>query len=286
MEGGLPGYMKFIYVLYALGCYKDCEWFLDQLDEDTIKNSRSYCVGHSYDSIYAVISTKVVNIIGISQLSKSTCVSFMPTELQIIPDAVKYEVFKYSAIPLTKNEREVPKTPWCYGAVVDKNIYYCLLKFLIKLKCSAVNLSADDILNIYQIKDFRNVRHPEVAYNLMAWSYFTVGLTPLALERLTMSWNPLRYLHSFLQVHNSEINYKNNQSNAANLHAWVILYNTWFTRKSSRFNFCFQCFLCCNINLKTCSKCKTATYCSEKCQEINWKIHESVCKEVRHYRNV
>ncbi|XP_052103404.1 uncharacterized protein LOC127736870 [Mytilus californianus] len=162
-KGGLTGYLKFIYVLYALGCYKECEWFLVQIDEETIKNSRSYCIGHSYDSIYAVISPKVVNIIGISQLSRSTCVSFMPTELPIIPDAVKFEVFKYSTIPLMKSEREVPKTPWCYGAVVDRNIYYCLLRFLIKLKFKGVNLSADDILNIYQIEDLRNVRHPEVA---------------------------------------------------------------------------------------------------------------------------
>ncbi|XP_052070872.1 uncharacterized protein LOC127709398 isoform X2 [Mytilus californianus] len=286
MKGGITGYLKFISVLYALGCYKDCEWFLDQLNEETIKNSRSYCIGHSYDSIYAAISPTVVNIISISQLSKSTCVSFMPTELPIIPDAVKFEVFKYSTIPLTKSKREVPETPWCYGAVVDRNIYYCLLKFLIKLKFSGVNLSADDILNTYQIKDLRNVRHPEVAYNLMAWSYFTVGLTPLALEKLTMSWNPLRYLNSFLLVNNSEINYKNNQSNAANLHAWVILYNTWFTRNSYKFKFCFQCFFFSRTNLNKCSKCKTATYCSEKCQEINWKIHEVVCKVVRKYRNV
>ncbi|CAC5399323.1 unnamed protein product [Mytilus coruscus] len=153
MESGLTGYLKFIYVLYALGCYKECEWFLDQLDEETIKNSRSYCIGHSYDSIYAAISPQVVNIIGISQLSKSTCVSFMPTELPIIPDTVKFEVFKYSTIPLEKSEREVPKTPWCYGAAVDRNIFYCLLKFFITLKLRGVNLPADDILNIYQIKN-------------------------------------------------------------------------------------------------------------------------------------
>ncbi|CAC5399317.1 unnamed protein product [Mytilus coruscus] len=286
VQGGLSGYLKFIYVLYALGCYKECKWFLDQLDEETIKNSRSYCIGHSYDSIYAAISPMVVNIIGMSQLSMSTCVSFMPTELPIIPDAVKFEVFKYSTIPFNKREREVPTTPWCYGAVVDRNIYYCLLKFLIKLKFTGVNLSANDILNIYQIKDLRNVRHPEVAYNLMAWSYFIVGLTPLALEKLTMSWNPLRYLNSFLLVNNSEINYKNNQSNAANLHACVILYNTWFSRKSSRFNFCFQCFFVSRKDLKKCSRCKTATYCSEKCKEINLKIHETVCKEVKKYLNV
>lgn len=286
MKGGITGYLKFISVLYALGCYKDCEWFLDQLDEEIIKNSRSYCIGHSYDSIYAEISPMAVNSIGISQLSKSSCVSFMPTELPIIPDAVKFEVFKYSTISLTKSEREVPKTPWSYGAVVDRNIYYCLLKFLIKLKFNGVNLSADDIHNIFQIKDLRNVRHPEVAYNLLAWSYFTAGFTPLALEKLTMSWNPLRYLIAYLKVNNSEINYKNNQSNAANLHALVILYNTWFTRKLSRFNFCSQCFLYSNINLKTCGKCKTATYCSEKCQEINRMIHEAVCKEVSKYHNV
>ena len=45
-----------------------------------------------------------------------------------------------------------------------------------------------------------------------------------------------------------------------------------------------HCSCCrkCSPSLKTCVKCKTATYCSKECQEEDWKIkHRAHCKEIR-----
>ncbi|CAC5423677.1 unnamed protein product [Mytilus coruscus] len=43
MKGGLHGRLKFISVLYAIGLYNECEWCLDQLDEEYVMINPSFC---------------------------------------------------------------------------------------------------------------------------------------------------------------------------------------------------------------------------------------------------
>lgn len=43
VEGAFSGYLKFLSVLYAVGLYKECEWYLNQADEDKILNTPTYC---------------------------------------------------------------------------------------------------------------------------------------------------------------------------------------------------------------------------------------------------
>ncbi|CAG2243531.1 unnamed protein product [Mytilus edulis] len=43
MKGGLSGTLKFVSVLYALGLFEDCEWLLEELDEEFIKNDSHVC---------------------------------------------------------------------------------------------------------------------------------------------------------------------------------------------------------------------------------------------------
>lgn len=39
-----------------------------------------------------------------------------------------------------------------------------------------------------------------------------------------------------------------------------------------------ECQMCGKKATKKCSKCKDATYCSERCQSADWKIHENICQ--------
>ncbi|CAG2243543.1 unnamed protein product [Mytilus edulis] len=43
MNGGLIGQLKLISVLYAIDLYKDCEWFLNNLDDEYVKYNPSFC---------------------------------------------------------------------------------------------------------------------------------------------------------------------------------------------------------------------------------------------------
>ncbi|VDI69335.1 Hypothetical predicted protein [Mytilus galloprovincialis] len=73
MKGDLPGRLKFISVLYAAGCYKDCEWYLDQEDEEFIMKNPSVCVS---DYMMGVSDPNVTIVTAIQQLKMSTCVFF------------------------------------------------------------------------------------------------------------------------------------------------------------------------------------------------------------------
>ncbi|XP_052083849.1 uncharacterized protein LOC127721205 [Mytilus californianus] len=255
-KGDLTGYLKFISVLYTVGCYKDCEWHLNRYKE---KNPSFFETPKMFDS-------------------KSFL--FLITELQIIPDAMKYELFKYFGISLNSSEKHsIIKD----GAYVDSNTYYFLLRFLIKRKFRGADCSMEDFYDILQIHDITNVHHPDVAFNLQAWCFFSIGMTPLALTQLYMSWKSMDSLRICFQTGINEMKQKIYQFNSAKFHALVFLYNTWFTRNTSRTKFCFQCFL---RSQKTCSRCKTATYCSKKCQKRNWKIHKHVCEIVKSFHEV
>lgn len=230
IKGDLSGRLKFISVLYASGCYMDCEWNLDQLDEEHIQNNPSLCSCH----MHPCSITPMAENIDIYNLKMSSCLLFLPSEIQIIPDAMKYEMFKDFGISLDESDNVELNRPWHYGAVVDSNIYYFFLRFLIKNKLKGANVSKDDDYDVKQIKDLlsgSNVRHPTVAYNLMAWILSTFGLTQKALDNLRMSWNDMLSLDLCILIKNEKMKKKKYLFNSAKLHAFVILYNAWKTSK-------------------------------------------------------
>lgn len=131
MNGDLSGRLKFITVLYAAELYKDCEWFLDQLDEKCIKEDPSFCgCIHGFnDSEPNKSYTKLCDTF---KLQVSTCVFFLRTELPIIPDALHCEMFRYFGTSVPKTNSGKQKMQWRYRAVVDGNIYFFILKYIIK----------------------------------------------------------------------------------------------------------------------------------------------------------
>lgn len=224
IKGGLMGYLKLISVLYAFGCYADCAWYLDHCDEEFIKNNPSIC-SCLFPSEITFMSTKHLNCL---QNEIYTCVFFLKTELQIIPDALKYEIFKGLGISLDESETKQLHRAWHFAAVVDSNILYFLLNFLIKRKLRGVNFSKDAMHDINQIKDALsrvNVRHRPVAYNVKAWMLSTVGLTSRALDNLNKSWKEMYSLDLSYLIEAQEMKQKIYHFNSAKLHALVIVYN-------------------------------------------------------------
>lgn len=284
IKGDLTARLKLISVLYALGCYRECIWYLNQLDEKYIMNNPSVCCCHHIPSAVNPID---VNISDISQLKMSTCVFFFKSELPIIPDVLKWDIFRYFGISPHKIHKEDTRWCWHYRAVVDNNIFYFFLKFLVKRKVKGRDVpmeAYDDLINISKLKNGSNVRHVDVLYNLWAWCSWSIN-PAVALDLLRNSWQTRQYDKGFLTFAQM-LKHTHYEFNSAKVHFLVILYNLWFTKKSSPISFCFQCFNSGIWELKKCSRCKTATYCSDRCQQINWTIHEAVCKIVRRYRSV
>ncbi|XP_052083857.1 uncharacterized protein LOC127721212 isoform X1 [Mytilus californianus] len=280
MKGNLPGRLKFISVLYAAELYNDCEWWIDQLDEEYIKYNPSLCKCR-----YILIDQKlaITDIIKTSPLEVSNCVSFLPTEILIAPDAIKYEIFRYVGIFQNEQEKKDKFGRWQYRAVVDSNIYFFLLKYLIKRKLERVQAREDAKHNIRILAEGLNVRHRDVAFNVLAWIFHSDFDTYTALSYATESWRAMLSagISHAMSEDTLKMKSKQYQYNAAKIHALVIIYKTWFARIPSDVYFCFQCFCKSDIKLKKCSRCKVSTYCDKQCQRKNWKIHKKTCKMAR-----
>lgn len=193
-----------------------------------------------------------------------------------MPDSLKYELFKYVGTSLTCLNSD---DSWHYRAVVDCNIYFLFLKYLIKVKLGNAKESADAVRQIEASLPGPNYRHMDVACNLLAWIHFSYGNTPAAFIWLENSWDIMKsyYLTSSIFIDKTKVN--KYQFNSAKIIWLIVLYNTWVERKPVIINFCFHC-LCIHVSrvkLQKCSKCKISTYCSKKCQRKNWKIHKEVC---------
>lgn len=278
MRGKLSGYLKFLSLLYAIEFYDDCEWWLHQMIEDEIVYNPSFC-SCRYTQSDSILT--LYNGTNTPMMEVSTCVLFMPNELPITPDALKYEMFRFVGISLNKKDRENKFCLWHYRAVVDSNVLYFLLNYLIKRKVGRIQESDDAVNCIINMMDVKNVRHRDVAYNIIGWILYSEFLTPLALYYFKTSWEIMNSWEVGCFIFTEEMKRKQYLFNSAKIHALVILYDTWVASKTHKIHFCFHCLIFDQINLRKCSKCKTAAYCSKLCQKINWKIHKEVCKIVR-----
>ncbi|VDI69336.1 Hypothetical predicted protein [Mytilus galloprovincialis] len=80
---------------------------------------------------------------------------------------------------------------WDHVAEVDCTIFYLMLKFLVNREVKKDKLSKDALYDIQKIEDClfeSDVIHRDVAYNLLAWCYCSVGWTCEALYVLRQSW--------------------------------------------------------------------------------------------------
>ncbi|XP_071139104.1 uncharacterized protein [Mytilus edulis] len=281
--GKLSGHLKFISVLYAIGRYKDCEWWLHQLDEESLKYSTSFCNCRYIKSDSTMAYEYIINT---SNLKVLTCVSFLPTEIAIIPNALIFEMFRHFGISLTHEDKTYAYCCWHYRAVVDCNIFFFLLKYVTKEKLRCFQECENARLCIAILLFVKNVRHRDVANNLLAWTFRSNYETPLALMCLAKSWEISNSWDLCFMIFTDEMKQRQYQFNSAKLHMLVILYSIWYARKPSIIHFCFQCFSMSEEEIPKCSRCKISTYCSKQCQIANWKKHKRVCKIVRNYHTV
>lgn len=216
----------------------------------------------------------------------STCVSFMPNEFPIIPEALMYEMFRFVGIPLKETERTNKFCQWHYRAVLDNNILYFVLKYLIKKKVGSLRDSDATVKCILNLTLEKHFRHRDVAYNVLSWIFHSNFSTPKALFYLKASWTQMNSWDLGCFIFTKEMQRKQYLFNSAKIHALVILYDTWFVRRTKNEFFCFQCLNCNRDNLTYCSGCKTANYCSRRCRRMNWEIHKTVCKIVQPFNNV
>lgn len=197
----------------------------------------------------------------------SSCVTFWPTELQITPDALKFEIFRSFGVRLQENEKMHTYFLWNFRVVVDSNVYYYLLKYLLERKIKGVSTPHSKYCNtISKLLSGTNVRHRDVAFNLMSWILYNTGLKSVALIYLHLSWKEMQSLDLCYMILTEEMKHKQYQFNAAKLHTLVILYKTWLERIGNKIHECFHFFCFSRGCFKKCNRFKTAIYCSRKCQ--------------------
>ncbi|CAC5366553.1 unnamed protein product [Mytilus coruscus] len=287
MQAGLSGRLKFISVLYALQLHEDCEWFLDELDEEYIKIVPAFCFCRflANDMTNTTINMYMYNT---SSSGVVTCICFLPSELIITPHGMKYEMFRHFGISLEEDVRANTYNHWHYRAVVDCNTFFFFLKYLLKKnleKDMESNFALRDLITL--VAESTNVKHFDVGCNLIASCFCSWAPSELlkylgkSWSFLTCSWEEMICNKFSSSLYLCDLKQTQNQFNAAKWHALVLLYNTWFARKPPGINFCFKCLKMTFVKLHTCSMCHIATYCSPQCQFDNWEIHNDVCKLVR-----
>lgn len=144
-KGNLPGRLKFISVLYAIGLYNDYEWFLDREDEQYIRYSPTVCTCRCVDSDLSLV------VYNGTPLPITVCMSFLPSELPYLSqmpwsmNCSDMLVF----VQLRKKKQNV-FCRWQYRVVVDCYVYFFFLKYLIKKKLKMVH-DFDDAID--RIKD-------------------------------------------------------------------------------------------------------------------------------------
>ena len=100
------------------------------------------------------------------------CVVFLPTELEIIPSALGYEMMR-SDIP-------VAIYPWYSWAVVDGKFLLHFLKFFNHSMMKKVSEMNNDFENMATVVTKFKLGHEETAFNLLGWAYKDQGWTDMA----------------------------------------------------------------------------------------------------------
>ncbi|CAC5364795.1 unnamed protein product [Mytilus coruscus] len=221
IKSDLSGCLKFLSVLYSAGLYKDCEWLMQHMNEEYIEYIPSYC-GCRY--IKSDSTVALYDNIRTALLKVSTCVSFLPTELPITPNVLVYEMFRFVGISLQRIEITNSVCHWQYRAVVDSNIFYFLLKYLIKRKLGRVEESENAVQNIYYLLRGHNVRHRDVGFNVLAWILYSNLITPLALLYLKKSWKTMNAWDLCFFISTDEGKRKQYLFNSAKVYALVAIH--------------------------------------------------------------
>lgn len=187
LKGDLLGRLKFISVMYAIGLYTDSELFLNRENEGDITLNTSNCDCRKIKSTVQYRKTKTILDAIPSQSNRCTCISFFQSELPIIPDAMVYEMFRYLGINIQHQGQLNYSNIWLFNAVVDYNIYFFLLKYLIKRKLGRLQESNHAASTIRSLLVEKHVIHSDVACNIMARIYNNQLMTPMALFFLLWS---------------------------------------------------------------------------------------------------
>ena len=107
------------------------------------------------------------------------CIVFLPTEQDVTPVAINYEMLRSVGTHLQEN----PFLPfWVGWSVVDGRFLFHFLLYLNHSKLHQSYNAKDDIKNMEHIINAVNVTHPETCLNLLGWVYKEQGHIDKAVE--------------------------------------------------------------------------------------------------------
>ena len=107
------------------------------------------------------------------------CIVFLPTENDVTHIAINYEMIRSVGVPFPSNPY---KTYWYNWAVVDGQFLFHFLLYLNHSKLHQSYKAKDDIKNMEQTINKRNVSHAETCQNLLGWVYKEQGHIDKAFE--------------------------------------------------------------------------------------------------------
>ena len=147
------------------------------------------------------------------------CILFLPTEREIIPKALRYEMQRPTGNGSSSNSETVPYQFWYNWAVVDGKILLYFLSYLIHSKTNMLKEAQDDIGKLNEVieKD-KSLGHKETGLNILGWIYAQEGQEEKAEEVLLES---ISVNKAYNAAYSHMENLKKRQHVGFALHDWI-----------------------------------------------------------------
>ena len=138
----------------------------------------------------------------------ATCVIFLPSELELAPAPLQYEMQRsVGTLPGSRSEED---HYWYDWAVVDARVYLYFLQYLVSSKLHKdkhrdvakdnirAQIACDDRMVLAD--GIARLGHKDTAYNLLGWVYMQEGCLVEAAECFMQSWK-IRPYHNAAKFH-------------------------------------------------------------------------------------
>ncbi|XP_045193847.2 uncharacterized protein LOC123549652 [Mercenaria mercenaria] len=157
------------------------------------------------------------------------CVMFLPTEIDITPYPLRFEMFRSYAVPDDARNPSKLDYWWFQCAVIDPETYMHFLWHLIDVSWIEKGQVFDELLETTTIHTWAHY-HWETKVNVAGWLTERSGQNVKALEMYLSSWRLLKIRQLQYQVlPDNKLLFHTN--NAAKWHLVLLLYRIWCERQ-------------------------------------------------------
>ncbi|MES9905703.1 MAG: hypothetical protein ABW168_23910 [Sedimenticola sp.] len=135
-------------------------------------------IGHKLLGDKITFATGALTFTEAVKASSCLCVTFLPFEIDITPDALQYEMFKSVGTPSDTRlgnishglSKDLFCCEWHEWSIVDGSVFLCFMQYLVSHKVGDIDqerLAMENMEKLIRTDD--SLSHKETAYNLLGW---------------------------------------------------------------------------------------------------------------------